>query len=372
MTSSLICNYGDDKILNEYFVADTSDTEMFGSDESNLEYEPVTEPEDDRPAFDDTSGDSEDEIIKTNRITVTMGDDGELEFADSEQTSSNESDSEIDLLGYDRCARCHSSEHNTFYRYCHDCFKAKKTFFPPRPKARKRKAPENSDTIPRSSSQDSGFESLNSQKSQVGSSKLGLGSGVELKWGSNGRRARKRRTSSERSGGSESSSKKRRHTDENCPSDLESTVKKRRSKNDHDLPRTGSSAKKQRSTDENNHSGSDSGTKTLSLTDDNDHSSTESSGKQFKSANDKDTVQPIIKSISEPSVSVHAASASKDDESKDLCIICYVRPKSGVFAHGRLAHICCCYKCAVKVWSTSKRCPVCNSKVSNVLRAVVM
>lgn len=59
----------------------------------------------------------------------------------------------------------------------------------------------------------------------------------------------------------------------------------------------------------------------------------------------------------------------KDD---NMCIICVSEPKSGVFVHGRIAHICCCYKCAVKVWSKAKRCPVCNCRVSNVLKAVIM
>lgn len=55
-------------------------------------------------------------------------------------------------------------------------------------------------------------------------------------------------------------------------------------------------------------------------------------------------------------------------ESKN-CIICMTEPRTGVFVHGRIAHICCCYKCSVKVWMKTKRCPACNCKVSNVLRA---
>ncbi|XP_046978137.1 E3 ubiquitin-protein ligase Mdm2-like isoform X3 [Vanessa cardui] len=56
----------------------------------------------------------------------------------------------------------------------------------------------------------------------------------------------------------------------------------------------------------------------------------------------------------------------------DACVVCVSQPKTGVFAHGRIAHICCCYTCAVKIWKRAGRCPVCNCKVSNVLRAVVM
>lgn len=51
------------------------------------------------------------------------------------------------------------------------------------------------------------------------------------------------------------------------------------------------------------------------------------------------------------------------------CIICMTEPRTGIFVHGRIAHICCCYRCSVKVWTKTKRCPACNCKVSNVLRA---
>ncbi|XP_059045638.1 E3 ubiquitin-protein ligase Mdm2-like [Achroia grisella] len=322
--------------------ADTSDTETLADED--VEYEPVSDPENIKPAFDDTSEDSEEEIIVTNRITVTMRDDGEVEFADSEQTTSDQSDSEIDLLGYDKCARCHSSEHNTFYRYCDDCFKAKKTCFPPRPKARKRKKLIDTDSQ-RSQSQDSGVESQNSQKSQVGSSKRS-GSSVESESDFSKPRSRSR-----------------------CSSDSDGSSRKRKCTNDPD-PSGSDSSNRKRSSNSHEHSDDESLAKKCKLEDDYDNS--DSLARKCRSNTDRfvneDSLQCLIKSVSEPSMSER----SKDDDSKDLCIICYVRPKSGVFAHGRVAHICCCYKCAVKVWSTSKRCPVCNCKVSNVLRAVVM
>lgn len=51
-----------------------------------------------------------------------MGDDGELQFADSERTDSYESDSEMDLYDYWNCAQCHAKNNNPLYRYCHKCF----------------------------------------------------------------------------------------------------------------------------------------------------------------------------------------------------------------------------------------------------------
>ncbi|XP_044739417.1 E3 ubiquitin-protein ligase Mdm2-like isoform X2 [Chrysoperla carnea] len=53
---------------------------------------------------------------------------------------------------------------------------------------------------------------------------------------------------------------------------------------------------------------------------------------------------------------------------KEMCIVCTTNPKNGIFVHGTFGHMCCCYKCAVKVWTRTKRCPACNCKVKNVLK----
>ncbi|XP_053604925.1 E3 ubiquitin-protein ligase Mdm2-like [Plodia interpunctella] len=267
------------------FVADTTDTESLDSDVKDVEYEPASETEDDEQLFADTSGDSEGEIIKTKVITVTMGDSGDLEFADSEHTDTNDSDSEIDMLGFERCAQCHSTDIDSFYRYCDKCFKVRKNLFPPRPKRKqKRKKSKDTDELSRTLSQDSGFESHNSQKIENGQ---GPSVGpIELSG------TRKRRADSVDSIFSEPETKRHKNVD---------------------------------------------------------------------------LVQPLIKTMSEP-----PSESSRPTDKDNLCITCCVEPKSGVFAHGKIAHICCCYKCAVKVWTKSKRCPVCNCKVSNVLRAVVM
>lgn len=55
----------------------------------------------------------------------------------------------------------------------------------------------------------------------------------------------------------------------------------------------------------------------------------------------------------------------------DKCITCMQRPKNSVFVHGSVGHICCCYKCAKKVWSSSGKCPVCNRKTNCVVKAFV-
>lgn len=53
------------------------------------------------------------------------------------------------------------------------------------------------------------------------------------------------------------------------------------------------------------------------------------------------------------------------------CMICLSQPKDGVFVHKRFLHLCCCYRCAVKIWNKKKRCPICNCKVNNVQKIFV-
>ncbi|KAG8223438.1 hypothetical protein J437_LFUL005266 [Ladona fulva] len=52
----------------------------------------------------------------------------------------------------------------------------------------------------------------------------------------------------------------------------------------------------------------------------------------------------------------------------DMCITCMERPKNAVFVHGSIGHLCCCYQCAKKVWSSSGKCPVCSRKTNSVVK----
>lgn len=65
-------------------------------------------------------------------------------------------------------------------------------------------------------------------------------------------------------------------------------------------------------------------------------------------------------------------SGGSSNSNSDMCMTCLVNPKNGIFVHGKIGHICCCYKCALKVWTGVRRCPCCNCKVSNVLKSVVL
>lgn len=63
------------------------------------------------------------------------------------------------------------------------------------------------------------------------------------------------------------------------------------------------------------------------------------------------------------------ASDPDTEVAKSPCLICTVAPKNSGFVHGKTQHVCCCYRCSVKVWMTNgRRCPICNRKVSQVCK----
>lgn len=57
-------------------------------------------------------------------------------------------------------------------------------------------------------------------------------------------------------------------------------------------------------------------------------------------------------------------------ESSRLCITCETNPRNGAFIHGTTLHLCCCYSCAVKIWRISRRCPICNRRITNVIKSL--
>lgn len=65
------------------------------------------------------------------------------------------------------------------------------------------------------------------------------------------------------------------------------------------------------------------------------------------------------------------STADVNDSNLGLCRFCMVNPKNGVFVHNNCLHLCCCYKCAVKVWKKRKSCPICNCKIKNVTKLFV-
>lgn len=57
---------------------------------------------------------------------------------------------------------------------------------------------------------------------------------------------------------------------------------------------------------------------------------------------------------------------------QEPCVLCNERPKNGIFVHSTGGHLCCCYSCAVKSWTKTKRCAWCNLKAKNVIKAFLV
>lgn len=53
------------------------------------------------------------------------------------------------------------------------------------------------------------------------------------------------------------------------------------------------------------------------------------------------------------------------------CIVCLTEAKNAAFVHNRFAHVCCCYRCTVKIWNKRKKCPICNQGVKTILKLFV-
>lgn len=79
----------------------------------------------------------------------------------------------------------------------------------------------------------------------------------------------------------------------------------------------------------------------------------------------------LITNASKKMKTTIAENLDDNDPSNGMCIICLTQPKNSAFVHNRFLHVCCCYRCAVKVWNKRKRCPVCNSQAKNVLKMFV-
>ncbi|XP_065094737.1 E3 ubiquitin-protein ligase Mdm2-like, partial [Ochlerotatus camptorhynchus] len=75
--------------------------------------------------------------------------------------------------------------------------------------------------------------------------------------------------------------------------------------------------------------------------------------------------------LHEPQSSDYSAIYAKSEHNLGLCMFCLSEPKNSVFVHSNFVHLCCCYKCAMKIWRQRKSCPICNCKVKNVMKLFV-
>lgn len=76
-------------------------------------------------------------------------------------------------------------------------------------------------------------------------------------------------------------------------------------------------------------------------------------------------VEMITKTSDEQTSSTTTTTTSSGEK---VCIICNISPRNSIFLHGRIGHMCSCYRCAMRTWGINKRCPLCNCKVRNVIK----
>ncbi|XP_011308568.1 E3 ubiquitin-protein ligase Mdm2 [Fopius arisanus] len=232
----------------------------------------------------------------------------DMDQADNSDDSRSSFDSEIGRADYWTCVQCNMKKNNPLFRYCEKCFQIRKNFFPPRPKWKRRRSKKAPKSLEKSS-----LEPKNSQEELVK-----MDSGLGSSQGS--------QSISEFDSESAASSQCTDITLPTSPSFV---------KNSDDIV-DGISSRFVPN-------------KTLS-----------------QCSTPKDS-QPDVRIIHIPD-----AAQPEDDGDNKNCNMCTVNPKDGVFVHGKASHICCCYKCAVKTWKATKYCPICNRKVTNVLKAYIV
>lgn len=54
----------------------------------------------------------------------------------------------------------------------------------------------------------------------------------------------------------------------------------------------------------------------------------------------------------------------------DICHICFLNPKNGIFNHKKIAHNYCCYLCAKRLKKISNKCPMCNLKFKFITKLI--
>lgn len=56
------------------------------------------------------------------------------------------------------------------------------------------------------------------------------------------------------------------------------------------------------------------------------------------------------------------------DITGNLCNVCCLKPKNGLFCHEKSSHNYSCYPCSKKIWRKSGKCPICNITVKYVTK----
>ncbi|XP_015112607.1 E3 ubiquitin-protein ligase Mdm2 isoform X2 [Diachasma alloeum] len=297
------------------YARDTSDTSTNtwistdnGDVSLQVEYEVASMSESDNPFLDSLTSSDPEDVLPQGMLADII--ESDLDPADNSDDSRSSIDSEIGRADYWTCLQCSTKKNNPLFPYCEKCFQIRKNFYPPRPKWKRQRSKKILKPTKKSSP-----ERKDSQEDLVK-----MDSGLGSSQGS--------QSISEFDSESVTSSQCTATTLAASPSFLKDSVDSVDGVPSSFLP-----------------------LKTSSQC---------STPKDLPS--DVENKIDIIRDREQPD----------DDGDNKNCNMCTVNPKDGVFVHGKASHICCCYRCAVKTWKTTKYCPICNRKVTNVLKVYIV
>ncbi|XP_012268302.1 E3 ubiquitin-protein ligase Mdm2-like [Athalia rosae] len=340
------------------YVADTSDTStntwLSSSDAGDLslhvEYEVASLSEGPNPFDNDESSSGVSDIVTMGVLTFC---DSDLGLADNSNDSRSSVDSEIGTADYWTCVQCNTKNNNPLFRYCEKCYQIRKNFFPPRPKWRKRKRHIESEGGSSQISDRHPKQELTSADSGLGSSqdsKCSLTLDINLDAIT---------MPGNETAGSLMPENTTDTVDGKCSESTPALKTNLKEKNDD---RTHCDQVDVCAGYLNTSSGVGPNTDGLP-------SSQDDAPSTGTAASDGDTSFITNETLKHRDKLREAVDTTRVESDSKLCITCTAAPKNGAFVHGAVTHICCCYRCAVKVWSKTKRCPICNRRVTNVLKA---
>ncbi|XP_001663589.2 E3 ubiquitin-protein ligase Mdm2 isoform X1 [Aedes aegypti] len=349
-------------------------------------------------------------------------------LADTEESDSQSSyDSDFSPADYWKCVKCNNKQNNPMYRYCERCYQVRKSLFPPRPKQkRKIRSKEELSDSSTSSSSERLLSNISTNIVKLDSSKF-HGKNISL----SGKISLSRATDSDSGNdiviektvlfqkqlSDTDTEKKSKITQKRKISDdLNCNGFKKRFESQEGLPAKIDSKNQQLQLDVFKDSGfsSSSSQEYTLITEEKLVYGEISSQETIDSIRDD---CPIVTNIDNVEILKLKASYPKDkqryptlsqvsclsadsvlfsrkndtdasvlreSQSSDFsklisnseinlgsCMFCLSEPKNSVFVHSNFVHLCCCYKCAMKVWKQRKSCPICNCKVKNVMKLFV-
>uniref|UniRef100_A0A1Q3G363 Putative e3 ubiquitin-protein ligase mdm2 n=1 Tax=Culex tarsalis TaxID=7177 RepID=A0A1Q3G363_CULTA len=396
-----------------------------------LEYEVASATQSENESSDGTSSGTDDYVLAAFAQAVADNSSAS-EFAilaDTEEESDDQSwDNDFTPADYWKCVKCKNKQNNPMYRYCEKCYQVRKSLFPPRPKLRRKLPSKDEDLSDSSTSSSSSLDLVlphpesnfrlgssvvpthpNKNQTQNNGRKVAI-KGMEFLPKKGGvcsiKSPIKQDKSSSHFANNFEYNKSRKRRVSSCVTNNARVNKKRCDESSMKIQQEGvknlhfellkdsgfssCSSQERTPTEEENLQFCDVSSQEIVL-------DVKQMVKKDKSVRtDSETLransQPIYLSPEAvlesdgllPNLHESRSEGLLESQSSDLseklansenslgyCIFCLSEPKNSVFVHSNFVHLCCCYKCAVKVWKQRKSCPICNCKIKNVMKLFV-